>query len=110
RYMDASISMIKRNFLYDIIQYNKVLANRNKVLKDIKFKSENLKLLDIMDEQLSIYGSKIMMYRKQYINNLNLIVKKILHDISDEEVEICYWSNVMDKIDDIKYIKESLSN
>lgn len=110
RYMDASISMIKRNYLYDIIQYNKVLANRNKVLKDIKFKSENLKLLDIMDEQLSIFGSKIIMYRKQYVNNLNLIVKKILHDISNEEVEICYWNNVMDKIDDIKYIKESLSN
>lgn len=110
RYIDTSISMVKRNYLFDIVQYNKVLANRNKVLKDIKFKSVNLKLLDIMDEQLTIFGSRIMMYRIQYIKNLNLIVKKILHDISNEEVEICYWNNVMDKTDDIKCIKESLSN
>lgn len=110
RYIDVSISMIKRNYLYDIIQYNKVLANRNKILKDVKFKKESARLLDIMDEQLSFFGSKIIMYRRQYISNLNLIIKKIVQDISSEKVDLNYWNNVSDEADDIKSIKDLFLN
>ncbi|SNX53786.1 DNA replication/repair protein RecF [Thermoanaerobacterium sp. RBIITD] len=110
RYIDTSISMIKRNYLFDLLQYNKVLNNRNKVLKDIKFKNNNLKLLDIMDEQLSIYGSKIILYRMQYIKNLNIIVKKILHDISKEDVDLKYSNNVIEATEELNDIKKAINN
>lgn len=94
RYIDTTISMIRRNYLYNLLQYNKVLYNRNKLLKELRFNSSDKELLNILDEQIVNYGSKIILYRQQYIKNLDIVIKKLLYDISGENADLKYENNV----------------
>lgn len=110
KYIDAFISMIKKSYLYYLLQYNKLLRNRNKVIKDIKFDNEKADLLDIFDEELSHYGSKIIVYRIQYLRELDIAVKKIAKEISGENVKLRYISNIIDNSKDISEIQNKFYN
>lgn len=64
--MDMELSQLDKIYLSNLVNYNKVLNQRNKLLKDIAFSpSEQLmQTLDIWDMQLVKYGSLIIKGRK----------------------------------------------
>ncbi|AIS51223.1 DNA replication and repair protein RecF [Thermoanaerobacter kivui] len=93
KYIDSCISIVRKSYLYNIIQYNKILANRNKVLKSIK-EGKGREILEVFDEQLVDYGSKIILTRQQYIKTMESYVKKILSEISKESVDIVYLNSI----------------
>lgn len=110
RYIDSCISVMRKSYLFNIIQYNKILNNRNKILKNIKISAQNKDILDIFNEQLIDYGSKIILTRQQYINNLQIYVKKILSEISNEDIELKYLSNInINSYDSINEIKQKFN-
>ena len=82
------------------VQYNKVLNERNVVLKNRKLDSE---ILDIYDIQLANFGYHIIIERLKYINKLNFYGKDIHKDISSgkENVEFKYISTIKD-LEDIE--------
>ncbi|HHW56256.1 MAG TPA: DNA replication/repair protein RecF [Clostridia bacterium] len=94
KYLDSCISVIDKNYLYNLMQYNKVLVNRNKLLKDIKEDRSKKSLLEIFDEQLIGYGSKIIVMRQNYLKNMESYMKSFLREISNEKVEIIYINSV----------------
>lgn len=57
--MDMELSQLDKIYLSNLVNYNKVLNQRNRLLKDIAFSpSEQLmQTLDIWDMQLVKYGS-----------------------------------------------------
>ena len=67
--MDMELSQLDKIYLSNLVNYNKVLNQRNKLLKDIAFSpSEQLmQTLDIWDMQLVKYGSLIIKGRKIFI-------------------------------------------
>lgn len=69
-------------YLYHLSNYNKVLVQRNKLLKDFSFYPESAAMLDILDEQLVQYGSVLIKMRDQFIKNLNEILKEIHRSLS----------------------------
>ena len=71
KYLNGVISQYDREYLYDLIKYNKILQQRNKLLKDFSvkrfFEPESL---DIWDDQLAFLGHRIYEKREQFLEEL----------------------------------------
>ena len=70
RFMDISLSQMSKQYFYLLGKYEKVLANRNKLLKQELNKETIKETIDIWNEQLSTIGSKIILQRIKFLENL----------------------------------------
>lgn len=77
RFMDMELSQIDKIYLSNLVNYNKVVVQRNKLLKDISITGKGLDTLDIWDMQLVKYGSELITRRRIFVEELNEIVDKI---------------------------------
>ncbi|MBL7883427.1 MAG: DNA replication/repair protein RecF [Bacteroidia bacterium] len=70
KFLDSIIAQFDKNYLDNLIQYNKVLSQRNALLKHFgdsgKFDSTSLEIWDV---QLIEYGIKIFQTRQQFIQD-----------------------------------------
>ena len=93
KFIDNVISQSDKSYLQTVIKYNKVLAQRNSLLKYFAvnriFDAINLK---VYDEQLNRYGSIIFEKRKTFLNEFIPIFKKRYKAISNsiESVDLVY--------------------
>ena len=69
-YLDMSISQIKPLYHYNLRRYNKILFQRNNLLKSFRFKGDMSGLLDVFDMQLAKSGALIMLERENYLKLL----------------------------------------
>lgn len=88
RFIDMELCQLDKSYLYNLNQYNKILNNRNKLLKDIIYKPSLKDTLDIWDEQLVQYGSQIIKRRAVFIEELNDIIYDIHRNLSGEKEEL----------------------
>jgi len=65
RFMDITLCQLSKTYFYLLSSYNKVLAQRNKLLK-----STDTSALEIWDEQLCSYGAKIARTRRHFVKKL----------------------------------------
>lgn len=93
RFLDMEISQLNNKYYHSLVQYNKVMMQRNTVLKKI-YNDDSI--LDIYDEQLSRYGEYIIVQRKKYIDQLNQYGREIHNEITSnkEDVSFKYMSSV----------------
>lgn len=82
RFMDMELSQLDKIYLHNLINYNKILVQRNKLLKDISFNSKNMETLDIWDFQLINYGTQIINRRIEFVNQINSIIQGIHNNLS----------------------------
>ena len=96
RFLNIMISQLRPLYVHILNQYNKTLEQRNNYLKQIKFENKNKKNLDIWDEQLYNLGCKIYKYRKEFIEKINLKIRQIHLNTTDnkENIEILYKTNI----------------
>lgn len=96
RFIDLELCQLDKIYIYNLIQYNKVVVQRNKLLKDIRTIQNNRELLDVWDMQLVQYGKKVIESRIEFIKELNGIIMGIHKKISGdkEELQIQYEPNV----------------
>lgn len=96
RFMDLELSQIDKLYLNDLSNYNRVLNQRNRLLKDIAFNSMLKDTLDVWDTQLAVYGSKIIDRRNKFIYQINEIIKEIHFKLTGnkEEISLMYEPNV----------------
>lgn len=99
-YIDLCVSQIKPMFSKVTAKYEKILDQRNAVLKNIFLGTAKPDELDIWDEQLARQGAYISMMRNTYTNILYSYSKKLYYDISSgrEELEIKYLSTVYEDL------------
>lgn len=96
RFIDMELCQLDSFYLYNLNHYNKIVNNRNKLLKDL-FMNPGLKeTLSIWDSQLLSYGSKIIERRSLFIEQLNQIIFDIHNRLSGgkEQIKIVYEKNV----------------
>ena len=86
KFMDIELCKLNKKYYYNLVQYNKVLDERNSALK--KWRQMNNDMLDIYDEQISGYGSYIISERQKFIDNLNEKGSKIHNDITSGNEDI----------------------
>ena len=84
-------------YLYNLNHYNKIVNQRNKLLKDIYFRPELRDTLNIWDSQLVSFGSKIIERRNLFTRQLNDIIYEIHKKLSGnkEELVIYYEPDVL---------------
>ena len=90
-----SISQIRPVYKYNINKYNKVLFQRNNLLKSNKPKPNIINLIEVFDLQLAKLGTDIMISRLKFIEKLSRIAKGIHEKLTlEEELTINYDTNV----------------
>jgi DNA replication and repair protein RecF len=97
RFLDALLSQIDKDYLLHLINYNKILLQRNSLLKSFyETGTKNLQLLDVLDEQLLKPGNYIFEKRKQFLISFLPAVKKLYLQIAKlpEETELHYQSEL----------------
>lgn len=96
RFLDMELCQLDNVYLYNLMNYNKVLMQRNKLLKDISFYPEQEDMLDIWDMQMVQYGSQVIRAREQFVRQLNEIIYEIHRKLSGgrEELFVTYERNV----------------
>ena len=96
RFIDMELSQIEKIYLYNLSKYNKILTQRNNLLKQIHYDKSLSDTLDVWDEQLVNTGIDIIKSRRKFISELNDIIKPIHSRLTGnkEEIEIEYNPNV----------------
>lgn len=109
RFMDIEIGQIYPVYLHDLMSYNKTLKERNSYLKFDLHKID-LHFLDVLDDQLVSYGTKVMAHRQKFVDNLLTISTKLHDKLSHgkEKLIITYAQNV--KQDFAKALKDARQN
>ena len=71
RFLNIMISQLRPMYVHVLNKYNKTLEQRNNYLKQIKYENKPVEILDIWDEQLVDLGTKIFIYRKEFLEKIN---------------------------------------
>lgn len=96
RFADMELCQLDNFYIYNLNHYNKIINQRNKLLKDMYFNPELKETLNIWDSQLVSFGSKIIERRQQFADQLCEIIYDIHKKLSGgkEELVIKYEPDV----------------
>ena len=96
RFLDLELCQVNKLYVHNLVNYNKILMQRNKCLKDLSFRPEYESTLEIWDEQLVRYGLPLMEYRKQFIDQLNRLIEVVHGKLTGkkEHLVLSYEPNV----------------
>lgn len=99
RFMDLELCQISRLYYQNLVSYNKVLNQRNNLLKQINFNRSLMDTIDVWNMQLVDYGSRIIKERKNFIDMMNDIIGDIHSRLTSgkEKLEIVYDANVTEE-------------
>ncbi|MFZ5939617.1 MAG: DNA replication/repair protein RecF [Bacteroidota bacterium] len=95
RFLNEVMAQFDRNYLENVILYNRALQQRNRLLKDFAVSgSFQRDLLEVWDEQLILYGEPVFRAREAFISSLLPVFREIYAHVSGhkEEVEMKYES------------------
>lgn len=88
RFLDSELCQLDKIYMSDLMNYNKILNQRNRLLKDMVYRPDLKDTLSVWDMQLVMAGNNIIRRRKQFVEELNDIVYKIHSKISGEREEL----------------------
>ena len=96
RFIDIILSQINTSYYYNLVQYLKVVEQRNVLLHSAKTNRNVLKTIDIWDEQLIEYGEKIIRERKKFIDYISKYSNHVAKEITNnkENIEVLYKSSI----------------
>ncbi|MHC5250025.1 DNA replication/repair protein RecF [Enterococcus sp. LJL90] len=97
KFLDMELGQINPLYLYDLVQYQGILKQRNQYLKQLADKKQkDLLYLDILSEQLADFGSKVLFQRLKFIEELEFWANQIHQKISNqrETLKIEYLSSL----------------
>ncbi len=99
RFMDTILSQMDAGYLQQLIIYNKVLLQRNSLLKSFADKkNRDMQLLQVLDSQLIPPGNEIFKKRKIFLEKLIPLAKKFYLQIANnhEVIDLVYESQLND--------------
>lgn len=88
RFADMELCQLDSFYLYNLNHYNKIINQRNKLLKDIYFNPGLKETLNIWDSQLVSFGSKIIERRELFSKQLCEIICEIHSKLSGGKEEL----------------------
>ena len=88
RFVDMELCQLDSFYLYNLNHYNKIVNQRNKLLKDMYLNPDLRETLSIWDMQLVSFGNKIIERRKLFEEQLNEIIYGIHKKLSGDKEEL----------------------
>lgn len=107
-FLDDSISVLRPNYVKILRDYNKCLKQKNTLLKKGSPREISM-MIDIWNQRMTEYGSRLFMYRGSFIKMLEEYAKEKMEEITDgkEKLTIKYVPSVsLRDIKDVEKIKE----
>jgi len=98
RFIDTLLSQLDFDYLQQLIAYNKILQQRNSLLRSFaETSNKDLALLRVLDEQLMRPGEKIFGKRKEFLVSFLPLVKQLYTDIAKqfENINLFYNSELL---------------
>ena len=99
RFIDTLLSQIDADYLQQLIAYNKILQQRNSLLRSFaETGNKDLSLLNVLDEQLLKPGEQIFEKRKEFLISFLPSVRQLYNEISKqfENVNLFYNSELLE--------------
>lgn len=89
RFVNAVLSQMDREYMSALQQYNRLLLQRNRILKE---QSHDRALLEVIDMRMSVLAEPVYAARKEFVERLRPIVKEYYKALSggSEDVDIEY--------------------
>ena len=96
RFLDLELCQLNKVYLHDISNYNKIVNQRNNLLKQIGFDFSLKDTLDIWDLQMVNYGRRVIETREAFIGRLNEWLGPIHSRLTGnrEELKLVYQPGV----------------
>jgi len=96
KYFDSTLSQFDKIYLDNLINYNKILLQRNALLKYFSEKNAfNEQEISIWDDRMAAYGTKIFETRKKFLEDFLPVFNRFFSIITpNEEVSIEYKSQL----------------
>lgn len=82
KFIDRELCQISPSYYNSLNQYKKALLQRNAYLKELRIDEA---VLEIWDEKLAEYGSKVIKQRDGFIKQINVISNKIHSGITNDK-------------------------
>lgn len=92
RFIDMELSQLDRVYLSNLTNYNRIVNQRNHLLKSMGMGGELKDTLEVWDMQLIQYGDKIIERRKEFLDKVNEIISSIHKKLTGdrEEIQVIY--------------------
>lgn len=99
KFIDAAICQLKPSYTKTIVTYNRILKQRNALLKDISRNSIGLDVLEIWNLKLAKTGAQIISERIKYLEQLEYDASKIHSEVSNskEYLKSVYCTTLKEK-------------
>lgn len=99
RFIDYELCQLDSIYISDLAAYNHLLNQRNVLLKDFYLKSDSKNILEILDEQIADYGSRIIKKRRDFLKELYLLAERIHENLTGgmEKISLLYEPNTEEK-------------
>ncbi len=97
RFVDMELCQLDSFYIYNLNHYNKIVSQRNRLLKDLYAKPGLKDTLFLWDSQLVAFGQKIIERRNTFISQLNEIIYGLHLKLTGgkEELQIVYEPDVL---------------
>ena len=94
-FLNMELCQLDQIYVSSLSSYNKVLQMRNRLLKDLSIRPQDMDTLDVWDDQLVRYGSVLISSRQKFVETLGEIIRPIHRKLSGgrEELETGYEKN-----------------
>ena len=106
KFLDILISQLKPKYLHELSEFNKILEQRNNLLK-----SKKLETIDIWNEQFAQKAEIIYQYRKEYIQKLQEKLEEIHPELTNakEKIKIRYITRFKSKEEFLEILNQNLN-
>ena len=96
RFLDLEIGPFNPQYSHYLSLYNRVLSQRNNLLREIREKKIKSDALDVWNEQLCRHGAKLLFMRIELLKTLSPYFNNIHNDITGgtEKLELRYLSSL----------------
>ncbi|HEY0677444.1 MAG TPA: DNA replication and repair protein RecF [Chitinophagaceae bacterium] len=98
RFLDALLSQMDSDYLRRLMEYNRVLQQRNSLLKSFaENRRVDISLLEVLNDQLVKPANYIFTKRRDFMETFVPLISKFYSEISGEEyiVEVMYESQLL---------------
>lgn len=95
RFLDMELCQLDKIYLHHLSNYNKIILQRNRLLKEIMFRSDYREVLDVFNMQLVQYGVHVIQRRRRFTKELNQMIGQIHNHLTGgrEQLTLGYDSN-----------------
>lgn len=95
RFANAVLSQMDREYMSALQQYNRLLLQRNRMLKEME---PDASLLEVIDMRMSALAEPVYQARKRFVDDLNPIVSEYYKAVSGGSENVCIeYESELDK-------------